>query len=371
MLPGLPEVLLSKPRVIHMGWTIGVMLVLVLVTTWRCARGRTFDARWSPVLLLAASALSIAQSRHGLPMVVSLLVAAFIGGLSTRKRVLPPADLPNLNARGRVPSSWAYGPMGRAIIGFLVVFHCFAVAIWLMPEKDCMGTFRHIAREPFRWWLEATNTAQSWKMFAPNPPKKNIHMRVLVHDSDGQTWDMNNDVYACLREGSTQEICDAVYPIPWIWYSRAPKMNRRIGGGEGGKGVWYQKYHAAYMCRRWALDHDGVMPESVEILQIGYLVPPPGEVAKRGPYDPKTLYNKTATEKSMHTTRCATQEGAQLTNEIRARHGLAEVDPKSIRVNQKKRCSKWEKKLRDDAIARGEEVAEDDPRFVRCPREQK
>ena len=59
--------------------------------------------------------------------------------------------------------------------------------------------------------------------------------------------------------GATEEICDAVYPIPWIWYTRQRKMNRRIAGSEGGNGEWYQKWHARYLCRQWQLDH-GELP---------------------------------------------------------------------------------------------------------------
>ena len=38
---------------------------------------------------------------------------------------------------------------------------------------------------------------------------------------------------------SAESICAATYPLPWIWYSRQRKMNRRIGGSEGGHGSWY------------------------------------------------------------------------------------------------------------------------------------
>ena len=62
---------------------------------------------------------------------------------------------------------------------------------------------------------------QGWGMFAPNPPRQNVFMQVLVVDDDGETWDMRSDVYAEERK-----------PIPFVWNDRTRKMNRRIIGGE-------------------------------------------------------------------------------------------------------------------------------------------
>ena len=42
------------------------------------------------------------------------------------------------------------------------------------------------------------------------------------------------------------------------------------------------------------------------------------------------------------------------------------IDESKLRVWHKNRCRNWEKRLRERAAARGEEVSEDDPRFRRC-----
>jgi hypothetical protein len=99
-----------------------------------------------------------------------------------------------------------------------------------------------VAQDPFKWWMRITQTNQGWKMFAPNPPRSNLMMRVLVTDTDGEVYDLNTDVYH-----------PANRPIPWLFYSRIRKINRRIVGAEGGKGEWYQKWHGRYICRQWAL----------------------------------------------------------------------------------------------------------------------
>jgi hypothetical protein len=86
-------------------------------------------------------------------------------------------------------------------------------------------------------------------MFAPNPPRHNVFLKVLVTDADGEVHDMRTDMYAPGRK-----------PIPWILNDRIFKMNRRISGGESGKGDWYQKWYGRYHCREWALQHGGVAP---------------------------------------------------------------------------------------------------------------
>jgi hypothetical protein len=142
-------------------------------------------------------------------------------------------------AARRIP--WAYGPLGRLLVGALVVYHITAVAVWCMPDKQCLKSFRAAAQAPFRLWLSRTHTAQGWNMFAPNPPRHNVFLKVVVTDADGEAHDMRTDMYAPERK-----------PIPWIFNDRIFKMNRRMSGGESGKGDWYQKWYGRYHCREWA-----------------------------------------------------------------------------------------------------------------------
>jgi hypothetical protein len=105
---------------------------------------------------------------------------------------------------GLARAPWAYGPGGRMLVGFVIVYHITAIAFWELPEKDCVSTFRIKGREAFTTWVLTTQTDQQWGMFAPNPPRHNVFMKVVMTDENGETWDMRNDVYAPERK-----------PIPW------------------------------------------------------------------------------------------------------------------------------------------------------------
>ncbi len=250
----------------------------------------------------------------------------------TRKRgaeVHPVVD----PASGLVRRPWAYGPMGRFIANTLVVYHITGVAIWLLPDKDCLSTWRIKAREPFQWWLKTTQTTQGWRMFAPNPPRSNKFMRVLVTDQTGEVVDLNTDIYH-----------PANRPIPWIWYTRQRKINRRITGSEGGKGSWYQKWHARYICREWAKTHGGEPPEKVQLVKQWYRIPSPEIVKRDGPYDPVARFKRNHGEKYVYTARCRTEIGAQLSNEVRERYGLPLVPEKSIKRWHKQRKKKWDER---------------------------
>jgi hypothetical protein len=188
----------------------------------------------------------------------------------------------------------------------------------------------------------------------------------MVTDKNGDVYDLNTDVYACFMPGATQEVCDAVYPIPWIWYTRQRKMNRRIAGSEGGAGEWYQKWHARWVCRQWELDH-GELPRRVELFKLTYPIPSPEEVFLN-PYDARTQFQtKGSNPKLLYSTECRGTTFAQLPNDIRRRHGLEEVDEKLIRTETRHRCSQWEAKLIEDARKKNPNVDILDPRFDVCP----
>jgi hypothetical protein len=294
--------------------------------------------------------------------VVLLAIAAAWGNPTEEPKPLPERD--PVSGRPRPP--WAYGPLGRVLAMSLTVYQCAAVAAWLLPEKQSFSSFGPEARKVFENWLQTTQTTQGWAMFAPNPPKRNVFMKVVVTDSQERVWDLGTDVYACLQQGATDEICEATYPIPWIWYSRTRKMNRRIVGSEGGKGVWYQKWHARHICREWQRKHDGELPLKVDIVKTGYPVPSPEEAWAKGPYDPRTRYRATHDEKIEHTTWCGKEQTAQLSNEQRAALGFEPVDEKTIKPFSRNACSTWRSELLKRARARGENPETDDPRFDPC-----
>jgi hypothetical protein len=234
---------------------------------------------------------------------------------------------------GRPRRPWAYGPMGRTFIGGLIVWHLVAVAIWLLPPKDSLHAWRGPARSIFTKYLTITQTDQGWGMFAPNPPRSNVFMKVLVTDKEGEVWDMRTDVYAPERK-----------PIPWIWNDRARKMNRRIIGGESGGGSWYRKWYARWQCRDWEMNHDGVLPEKVELVKVWYQIPSPEQVRELGWYIPEELLERSGHEQVVYTETCATGVMAQTPPWVRERHGLPAEGEAKFRPWIKHKKRKWDRK---------------------------
>jgi hypothetical protein len=219
------------------------------------------------------------------------------------------------------------------LIGFIVVYHLTAVAYWELPDKDCLSTFRPKGREAFSKWLSVTQTDQQWGMFAPNPPRHNVFMKILITDDTGEVWDVRNDLYAPERK-----------PIPWIWNDRMRKMNRRVIGGESGKGDVYQKWYGRYLCREWARTHRGVMPEKVELWKVSYKIPAPETVARQGWYWPEVLLYQSGREERQHTEKCVTAEHGQLPDEIRERHGMQPLGDVKFRGTARPKLPAWEKR---------------------------
>ena len=366
----LPASLIAQGPIVNWGFFAANAFLLLLGASLRQRAGYGFDKAFGPVIVLGVAAVGYLRMNDLASMAWSFPLTLGLTWLATRKRAAAPEPLPLVDPAAGTPRMvWAYGPVGRMVAGFLFAWQILGIAIWLLPDKDSLGTWRITARSPFKTWLETTHTSQGWQMFAPNPPRSNLFMRVLVHDKDGEIYDLNTDVYACLGSDPNapdhEAICDAVYPIPWIWYSRQRKMNRRIAGGEGGHGEWYQKWHARWVCREWEREH-GSLPDKVELVKITYRIASPKETAKNGPMDPFEAYRKTNHQDSVHVSNCETTAEGQLRNEMRERFGMPLVEEKKVRLWKKNRCRRWEKFLKDEAKARGEEVADDDPRFEVC-----
>jgi len=274
---------------------------------------------------------------------------AFQRWRSMRGRELPVTTHPE-TGEPRMP--WAYGPLGRFLIGTLLVWHITAITTWLLPDKDSLHAFRGEARKVFAIYLTRTQTDQGWGMFAPNPPRSNVFLKVLVHDADGEVYDMRTDVYAEERK-----------PIPWIWNDRMRKMNRRIIGGESGDTSWYRKWHARYYCRKWALDHDGVPPKKIELVKVWYKIPSPEQVRDNGFYVPEELLERTREEKVEYTEVCKNAVMGQLPDWVRERHGLSPL-PENEKykpwIKHKKKA--WERaraKLEEEEKKKEDEKEED------------
>jgi hypothetical protein len=352
---------------LHFGWTVVAIAVIVLVATYvqghRGTRlfglkvaalvaalgaylwmmGRTVEdpvaaEAWMFTKIGVNLALVAVLALQQIPAVHRVLARVGLTFHDPRRRPAVP-DLPTHEPHTPVPRApWAYGPGGRMLVGFVIVYHITAIAFWELPEKDVVSTFRIKGREAFTTWVLTTQTDQQWGMFAPNPPRHNVFMRVVMTDENGETWDLRNDVYAPER-----------HPIPWYWNDRMRKMNRRVIGGESGKGDWYQKWYARYICREWARTHRGVMPQKVELFKLSYKMPAPETVVQQGWYWPEELLVATGKEEREYSEKCSTAIHGQLPNFIRERHGIPLLDDKTFKPWVKSKKKTWDRRLEPPA----------------------
>jgi hypothetical protein len=235
---------------------------------------------------------------------------------------------------GEPKLAWAYGWFGRALVGTVVAVHLAAMAAWSIPDKDCTASFRKPARELVKPYMNVTQTYQSWGMFAPNPTRANVFMKVFVTDRDGEVWDLYTDANSPRNKAN-----------PWFIYDRMGKITRRVTS----EAPHFQKWLARYHCRQWALEHGGELPRSVEIVKQWYVIPPPEKLRARGPYQPAEYLAAHGQQKRVYRAICATEPDAQPTNEIRRRHGLPEVDESQIHRAIKPRHDRWERRDELDA----------------------
>jgi len=376
----LPPELLAQVPEIQPNWFVLMIGVMALIAAIRRQRGYEFNPYFGPVILLTAWLGSVLAERELVAMIWVVLAVAILSVGACRVKIEAPAPLPvgHDPETGVRTRPWAYGHTGRTFIMVFVLYHLCAVVSTQLPAKDSWSTFHRDVDTVFRRWLQNTQTTQGWGMFAPNPPRSNVFLRVTVTDQEGEIYDLNTDVYACFiaqtdaeREGTAEAqataeaICEATYPLPWIWYSRQRKMNRRIAGSEGGHGSWYQKWHARWVCRTWEESH-GELPYKVTLYKVVYPMKSPKQVFRK-PYDPRAQYNQRGTQKEILVLECKNQVGAQMPNEHRVRHGMPELEDNEIREWNKNRCRKWEEKLIEDAREEEGEVDLLDPRFDVCP----
>jgi len=321
--------------------------------------------------ILPAADVTLPQNHHDaarLPMAALIMaVVGVLAGIIIQIKVAPEWDfrwvwvatfafvagfavVQARRAKGRTDASivgrepWAYGPIGRLIVGGAIVWHLIAVATWLMPAKDCLKTFRNDARGVFTFYLTRTTTDQGWGMFAPNPPRSNVFLKVMITDQNGETWDLRTDVYASEQK-----------PQPWIWNDRMRKINRRVIGGESGPNAWYRKWYARYHCREWARTHDGVAPKRVDLIKIWYRIPTPEQTRKHGFYQAEELLERAGHERVSYTENCKHAVMGQLPNYIRERDGLPLLEEGKYKPWIKRKKKKWDS--REEREAKKKEAA--------------
>lgn len=197
------------------------------------------------------------------------------------------------------PGPWAYGPAGRLAAGGALTYHVVALLAWQVPAWPGLPHAR--ARELVRPWVELTRTSALWSMFAPNPPAANRALRTTVVDARGEPHDLRTELEhpEHLRR-------------PYLWPDRMRKVHEAVAGARPRLARW----HARHLCRRWAQDHGGEPPARVVLERVVAPLPP------HEPLDPRAWFWERARVESIEAVACADEPFAQLSDEVRARHGL-------------------------------------------------
>ncbi|KIG12742.1 hypothetical protein DB30_01100 [Enhygromyxa salina] len=163
------------------------------------------------------------------------------------------------------------GTVLRTIALGFMLYQIGAIGTTFIPRYSVTLAWRNEAHRVFGDFVQGTNQSQSWKMFAPNPPRGNTFMRTVVIDADGKPYQVGKDHYT---------------ERPYVfWYNdRERKMHRRMIG----KSKWYLRYWGQYHCRDWAFNNEGQLPKEVRIFKLRTNIPPPNDLAKAGvPSDPR------------------------------------------------------------------------------------
>lgn len=213
-------------------------------------------------------------------------------------------------ADDRPSRRWAYGGVMQIIATVFILYHGVILLVHNLPSKGLAKGAQKVLNDRLdanTYW-QATGNTQSWAMFAPNPHRSNIFMKVMVKDAAGDVWDLKHDIYG-KRE------------YPYLWYDRMGKINRRLIDQKG-----YRRHYAAWVCREWEKDHEGESAEEVQFVKMWTQIPPPqavferanGNIFKMG-FDPMQLPLKQREEDIIS---CATNRQAQLPNYLRERYGL-------------------------------------------------
>jgi hypothetical protein len=220
------------------------------------------------------------------------------------------------------------GPLVRtAVLGFML-WHSGAVASLFTPTYPITAAWRGEVRQVFGEWVNGTNTTQSWKMFAPNPPRGNAFMRTIAVDQNGEEWILAGPLGDDHFENRSRV---------FFWNDRMRKMHRRMSG----KSKWYLRHWAEFHCREWALEHDGELPREIQIVLVKTPIPKPDQLEK--PSDPR---KRKVTIKELQTHPC--EPNGDLTPTMKQRRGipLDERDLVELESDERRRERETETKRR-------------------------
>ena len=207
---------------------------------------------------------------------------------------------------------YAYRPVAGALVSLFILYHLVALLQHTTPSGGFAATVSKKIADTLKVgaYMRATSNIQSWSMFAPNPHRSNMFLQVFVELKDGQVLDLEHDMYG-RRD------------YPYVFYDRMGKINRRLLEQDR-----YQRHYAAWVCRDWALTHDGQVPDRVKYVKMWTKVPHPAKVIPSMGFDPMQLK---LTKEHLPSVECATTVHAQLPDEVRLRHGLPPLPEGSFR----------------------------------------
>ncbi|MCB9566803.1 MAG: hypothetical protein H6710_06240 [Myxococcales bacterium] len=226
--------------------------------------------RLPDALVLAAAAIGVGlvayRASGGAPAAaLRPYVYAWIGGA-----VVIAAIVRVVGGRSMAADRWqggpplAYGALGRTLALAFVLWHGGSMAMVAAPSYQVLGRWRLAMYGLFDEWITVTGTDQSWTMFAPSPAQVNLYLSEVVVQPDGQRF----EVRGLVREQG---------PVR-LRYDRVRRMKHAMLTKKRAQArAW-----AELQCREWALAR-GVWPVEIELHRRATAIPPPEEVAAKGP----------------------------------------------------------------------------------------
>jgi hypothetical protein len=199
---------------------------------------------------------------------------------------------------------WAYPFRAMLAISLFVIYHVVAVLAFNLPNVPATRSLQFFlnARLGMTDYIWTTGNYQDWGLFAPDPARSNLFLRVLVEDETGSVVDMGHDIYGRRT-------------YPYLVYDRMGKINRRVATGDE-----YREPYAAWVCREWARSHGGEPPREVRLVNMGTRLPSPDVAYASMGFDPRALPLVTRVPDRY---RCADIPQGQLPPFLRARFGLS------------------------------------------------
>ncbi len=146
----------------------------------------------------------------------------------------------------------------RRLINLFIVWHAFALFVWLMPSGSAIGqAFVGVVRP----YMTVTAFAQSWSMFSPNPDHLDVFLEAKITYANGQvkSWEFPRMVHYGYVKRYEEE--------------RWRKMTEVVTHGSN-QNLWPMM--ARYAARVNDPDPHNP-PVRVELIQHSRLIPPPGQ----------------------------------------------------------------------------------------------